>query len=63
MARINYEKLKEYGLEFKNEIELYEYLKETILEYLYKHNKNYTKNQWWRVSELYDIIKCLEIIK
>lgn len=63
MARINYEKLKEYGLELKNEIELYEYLKETILEYLYNHNKNYTKNQWWRVSELYDIIKCLEIIK
>lgn len=63
MARINYEKLKEYGLEFKDEAELYEYLKESLVEYLYSHNTNYTKNQWWRVSELYDIIKCLEIIK
>ena len=63
MAKINYEKLKEYGLELKNESELYEYLKETLVEYLYSHNTNYTKNQWWRVSELYDIIKCLEVKK
>lgn len=63
--KIDFEKLKETtGLDFKKDNK---YKKQDLLFYiksvlwnLKTHNKNYTKEQYFRISELNDIFNCIE---
>lgn len=63
--KIDFEKLKETtGLDFKKDNkyknkDLLFYIK-SVLWNLQTHNKNYTKEQYFRISELNDIFNCIE---
>lgn len=47
------------NLKEKSKIELIENI-DNILYYLYTHNKNYTKQQYYKISDLIDIIEELK---
>ena len=58
--KINSEKLKQTtGIDVKG-VDLYYYIY-GILEYLISHNKNYTKEQYFKIQLLYDIFNAIEI--
>ena len=63
--KIDFEKLKETtGLDFKKDNkhknkDLLFYIK-SVLWNLQAHNKNYTKEQYFRIAELNDIFNCIE---
>jgi hypothetical protein len=54
---INFEKIKkETGCNFENIDDMFSYM-ECILEHLTTHNKNYTKEQYYKIITLHDIVK------
>lgn len=57
--KININKINEktrLGLMNKNEILHYV---AGIIDYLYTHNKNYTKTQYYKIEDLKNIIDCI----
>ena len=62
MLKINNEKLsKETGFSFETMEDLFIYVSNSI-EWLESHNKNYNKEQYYRISDLKDICNCIEIV-
>lgn len=59
--RVDYNKIKKNtGLDFESFSDLYFYV-ERHIEYLMSHNKNYTKKQMYKIDDLYNIIKSVDI--
>ena len=58
--KINMNKVKENGFEFSSEENTLEYIKRK-LEFLESHNKNYTKEQYYIVCDLFSLVKCIEM--
>lgn len=56
---INYERLADFGFDFAHGDDMYLYVKR-IVEWLESHNMNYTKEQYRRISDLKDIISCID---
>ena len=48
------------GLNFNNEKEMFSFLR-SELDFLYRHNKNYTKQQYYKIETLKNIIDNLEV--
>lgn len=58
---INFEKIERAtGRKFDNVEQLYFYI-EYITEFLKANNKNYNKKQFEKITELFEIIKAIEI--
>lgn len=57
--KINYKKLNETGRGLLRPDAVLHYVREKI-EYLYTHNKNYTRTQWDAVVELKEIIDSID---
>ena len=58
--KINFNKINyETDKNFKNEIEIIEYIK-IILDYLETHNKNYTVEQMKKINNLISIFNNIE---
>lgn len=47
------------GLYFENVEQLYFYVLQQI-EFLEAHNKNYTKKQYYKINDLFDIIRSVK---
>lgn len=60
MLKINNEKLSEYGFSFETMEDLYLYVLRSV-EWLESHNKNYNKEQYYRMLDLKDILDCIEV--
>lgn len=60
MLKINNKKMLENGFKFDNMDDLYLYMC-SIIEWLECHNKNYTKEQYYRISILKDVIDFIDI--
>lgn len=58
--KINKEKMQELGFNFENMEDIYFYIFH-IMEWLESHNKNYTKEQYYKISIVNDILHCLEV--
>ena len=64
--KIDYERLKKItGIDYTGETEKSknEVLLDLILneiDYLYSHNKNYTKEQYYKIADLHGILNCIE---
>lgn len=58
--KINMSKVKENGFEFSSEENTLEYIKRK-LEFLESHNKNYTKEQYYIICDLFSLVKCIEM--
>lgn len=58
--KINMNKVKENGFEFSSEENTLEYIKRK-LEFLESHNKNYTKEQYYIVCDLFSLVECIEM--
>jgi len=59
--RVDYNRIKKNtGLEFESFSDLYYYIEHHI-GYLMTHNKNYTKEQMYKISDLYEITKSVDI--
>jgi len=59
--RVDYNRIKKNtGLEFESFSDLYYYI-ENHLDYLHRHNNNYTNEQWFRIDDLHEIIKNIDI--
>ena len=57
---IDFEQIEQLtGLQFDNIEQLYFYTRNQ-LEYLKRTNKNYTKNQYYKIDELFDIISSVK---
>lgn len=59
MLKINKEEMEKYGFNFDSLEDVYFYMK-NIIEYLESHNKNYTKNQYYKISTLKDIMNMID---
>lgn len=59
MLKINKEEMEKYGFNFDSLEDVYFYMK-NIIEYLESHNKNYTKNQYYKISALKDIMDMID---
>ena len=59
MLKINKEKLSEHGFSFESMEDLYFYVLESI-EWLESHYKNYNNRQYRMISDLKDILNCIE---
>ena len=51
--------LSSTGLSFNNEMDMLHYII-SDLQYLIAHNKNYTKSQYNRICDLYEILNAVE---
>lgn len=61
MLKLDNEKLlKESGLTFKTLDDCFLYVS-NIIDYLESHNKNYNKNQYYKIQTLKDICNAVEI--
>lgn len=58
--KINMNKVKENGFEFSSEENTLEYIKRK-LEFLESHNKNYTKEQYYIICDLFSLVECIEM--
>lgn len=56
---INHEKLTACGFSFESWIDMYLYVK-SLMEWLESHNKNYTKEQYYKISSLKEILDCID---
>lgn len=57
--RINFDKIEQLtGLHFDNTEQLYFYVLHQI-EFLKVNNKNYTKKQYYKINDLFDIIRSV----
>lgn len=56
---INHEKLADLGMTFDHWDDMYLYVKR-LVEWLESHNMNYTKEQYRKISDLKDIISCID---
>lgn len=52
--------LKNIGIECVNEADYLEYVKQMIYD-LSTHNKNYTKDQEWRILQIKEILDNMEV--
>ena len=59
MLKINKKEMEKYGFNFDSLEDVYFYMK-NIIEYLESHNKNYTKNQYYKISTLKDIMNMID---
>lgn len=58
MLKIN-NKLSEIGFSFDDIGDLYFYIYHS-LDWLTRHNKNYTKEQYNRLNDIKDLLDCIE---
>lgn len=56
---INHERLADFGMSFDHWDDMYLYVKQ-LVEWLESHNMNYTKEQYRKISDLKDIISCID---
>ena len=56
---INHEKLAACGFSFDGWSDMYLYV-ESIINWLESHNKNYTKEQYYKISNLKEILGCID---
>lgn len=59
MLKVNFENLKKAGFDFSNISEIIEQLKSNV-EFLELHNKNYTKKQYFLISDCLAILQNLQ---
>lgn len=59
MLKINKTEMKKYGFDFDTLEDVYFYMK-NIIEYLESHNRNYTKEQYYKISILKDIMNMID---
>lgn len=57
---VNYEELKRWVKDFEDQYDLYYYMKD-IVDYLFSHNRNYYNEQFYKITELKNIIDCMSI--
>lgn len=60
ILNVNYEELKKYVRNFKDDNDLYNFIKDSI-DYLYTHNKNLNETQWVKIQDLKSIIDSITI--
>ena len=60
MLKMNNEKLSECGFAFATMDDLFFYVSRSV-EWLESHNKNYNREQYSRISDLKDILDCIEV--
>lgn len=59
--KINFEKIKNNtGREFENMENIYYYIS-CVLDVLRANNKNYTKQQYYKILDLWEIFNAIEI--
>lgn len=58
--KINQEKLRQYGYNFKSLEGMYLYIR-SLVEYLESHNENYTMSQRYLVQIIANLMECIEI--
>lgn len=58
--KINKEKMQKIGFEFESMEDVYFYIF-YMIEWLESHNKNYTKEQYYRISIVNDILHSLDV--
>lgn len=58
--KINYENINKYVRQFKDNKELLDFIKDKI-DFLYRHNKNYTQTQYIVIQDLKEIMDNIEI--
>lgn len=57
--KINYNELnKKTRLGLLTKAEIFHYVR-AVVDYLYTHNKNYTKTQWYKIEDLKNIIDSI----
>lgn len=56
---INHDKLSDFGFTFDDWSDMYLYV-QRLVTWLESHNKNYNKEQYRKISDLKDIISCIE---
>lgn len=62
MIKIDFQKLEQCtGLKFNNPQDLLYYFS-AMLYFLNTHNKNYTKEQEHKISDLNDLFDCMEVV-
>lgn len=59
MLKINKEEMEKHGFNFDSLEDVYFYMK-NIIKYLESHNRNYTKNQYYKISALKDIMDMID---
>ena len=59
---VNYEDLEEYVRKFKDDYDLFYWIKDTI-DYLYHNNKNYNQQQWVKIQDLKEVFDNICIIE
>ncbi|MCM1497313.1 MAG: hypothetical protein NC124_02490 [Clostridium sp.] len=62
MVKLNKKKLHKLGFKFENKKELFDFVNKTM-SFLESHNKNYTKDQYYLISVVRDILSCFETIE
>lgn len=60
ILNVNYEELKKYVRNFKDDNDLYNFIKDSI-DFLYTHNKNLNETQWVKIQDLKSIIDSITI--
>lgn len=58
--KINKNKMEELGFKFENLEDIYFYA-DSIIDWLESHNKNYTKEQYGKITILKDLIEMLDL--
>lgn len=56
---INHDKLSDFGFAFDDWSDMYLYV-QRLVTWLESHNKNYNKEQYHKISDLKDIISCID---
>ena len=55
---IDIEQLENQGFSFEDPESFICYM-QSIVDYLYHHNKNYTKEQYRRIETMYNLLNCI----
>lgn len=59
--KIDFNKIEQStGRKFDNAEQLYFYVK-YVIEFLKVNNKNYTKKQYYKIDELFDIVNAIQL--
>lgn len=53
--------LKSIDVEFRCEYDYLSYLLQ-LIDYLYFHNKNYTNKQYYKIEEIREILRNIEVV-
>ena len=56
---INHDKLAACGWSFESWSDMYLYV-ESLINWLESHKKNYTKEQYYKISNLKEILGCID---